>query len=96
MFDWDYEGAAGAWIEPDLPGPTWVTCNRVNDHAHLVWGLSAPVLINGQGLHDGPVRYLAAVENGIRAAVRGDPGYTGLITKNPRHKEWELRRFGGL
>lgn len=95
IFDCDYAGAAGAWLDV-LPIPTWISRNRVNDHAHLVWGLSAPVLVDAEGLHEGPVRYLAAVEGGIRAAVRGDPGYSGLITKNPRHPVWDTRTSGAL
>ncbi len=95
IYDCDYEGAAGAWLDV-LPIPTWIARNRLNDHAHLVWGLSAPVLVDGAGLHDGPVRYLAAVEGGIRAAIRGDPGYSGLITKNPRHPVWDTRTSGAL
>jgi transposase-like protein len=96
IFDCDFPGAAGVWLEKDLPAPTWITINRVNTHAHLVWGISAPVLMDGEGLHQGPVRYLAAIENGLRAAVNGDPGYSGLLTKNPAHPRWDTRQLGGL
>jgi hypothetical protein len=63
--------------------------NPVNGHAHLSWGLDAPVLL---GQHDRaqPMRYLAAVEEAMRAKVDGDEGYSGLIAKNPKHPSWRV------
>ncbi len=34
------------------------------------------------------MRYLAAVENSMIALMEADPGYSGLITKNPIHSHW--------
>lgn len=90
IHDCDYPGAAIAWESAGLPPPTWAAANRQNAHAHLVWGLSAPVLVDGLGARDAPMRYLAAIESYMRERLRADPGYTGLITKNPMHPLWRV------
>lgn len=88
IFDVDRPGAALAWYDSHLPEPFWVSQNPMNGHAHLCYGLDAPVLL---GYHDRqrPMRYLAAVESAMRAKLEADPGYSGLITKNPAHKAWK-------
>lgn len=87
IFDIDRAGAALAWEDAGLPEPFWTSQNPANGHAHLSFGLDAPVLL---GDHDRqqPMRYLAAVERAMRDAMAADPGYSGLITKNPRHSHW--------
>lgn len=92
MFDVDRPGAAVAWEDADLPPPTWISQNRSNGHAHLVWGLSAPVLVDGLEARRAPMRYLAGVESLMRERLQADPGFGGLITKNPRHPEWRTLR----
>lgn len=40
-----------------------------------------------------PLRYLATIEACMRAYLRGDDGYSGLMTKNPiQPPYWELLR----
>jgi hypothetical protein len=39
-----------------------------------------------------PLRYLCAVEAAFRARLDADPGFSGLITKNPLHPMWRLLR----
>lgn len=94
IFDLDRAGAALAWEDADLPPPTWAAVNRENGHAHLVYGLSAPVLLTdgSQYARQGPVRKLEAVESAIRAKLEADPGFAGLITKNPAHPLWRVLR----
>lgn len=85
--DIDRPGAAFAWDDVLLPEPAWTATNPLNGHAHIAWGLDAPVLL---GEHDRqqPMRYLAAVESAIREKLDADNGYSGLITKNPLHSGW--------
>lgn len=92
IHDVDRPGAAVAWEAAGLPPPTWAAVNRENAHAHLVWGLSAPVLVDGLGARDAPMRYLCAVEACMRNKLHADPGYSGLITKNPAHPLWRVLR----
>jgi hypothetical protein len=35
-----------------------------------------------------PLRYAAAIENGMANKLGSDPGYVGLITKNPLNPHW--------
>lgn len=88
LFDIDRRGAASAWEDADLPPPAWTSINRANGHAHSAWGLRAPVLTSGLGARDAPMRYLCAVESLMRERLQADPGFSGLITKNPAHPTW--------
>lgn len=92
IFDVDRPGAALAWEAGNLPPPNWVTINKQNAHAHLVWGLSAPVLVESPEARQAPIRYLLAVESAFREKLQADCGYSGLITKNPSHPLWRTLR----
>jgi hypothetical protein len=92
IHDCDYEGAGIAWELANLPPPSWVAINRENAHAHIVYGLSAPVLVDHLSARDAPLRYLAAIESAMREVLRADQGYSGLITKNPAHPIWKTYR----
>lgn len=92
IHDCDYEGAALAWEDANLPPPTWAAINPENAHAHLVWGLSAPVLVDSLHAREGPLRFLCAIEACMRELLHADPGFSGLITKNPAHPAWRLLR----
>lgn len=89
LFDLDRSDAAVRWDDVLLPEPAWIAQNRESGRAHLAWGLDAPVLL---GQHDRarPMRYLAAVESAMRAKLEADPGYSGLVTKNPAHDDWRV------
>ena len=92
LHDLDYPGAALAWEDALLPPPSWTAMNRENGHAHLCYGLVAPVLVDGMGARDAPMRYLCAVESMMREKLRADPGFSGLVTKNPAHPLWRVLR----
>ena len=92
LFDVDRPGAALSWEHAMLPSPAWAAVNRQNGHAHLSWGLAVPVLTDGLGARDAPMRYLAAVESMMREKLQADPGFSGLITKNPQHPLWRTLR----
>jgi hypothetical protein len=89
VHDIDRSGAAIAWEDADLPPPAWSAANRANGHAHLAWGLRAPVL-TGDGGRDAPLRYLTTIEAAYRARLDADRGYAGVITKNPLHPLWRV------
>jgi hypothetical protein len=91
IFDIDADNGHLVWEWANLPPPSWAAINKANGHAHLVWGLSAPVLVDGMGARDAPMRYLCAVESLMRAQMHGaDVGYSGVITKNPAHPLWKV------
>lgn len=88
IYDIDRPGGGLAWDEANLPPPSWATVNKANGHAHLVYGLSAPVLTASMEARQAPLKYLNAVESAFRAKLGGDDGYSGLLTKNPAHPLW--------
>lgn len=88
IHDVDRPGGALAWEGANLPPPSWSSVNRENGHAHLVWGLRAPVLVDGLGAREAPMRYLSAVEAMMCELLQADTGYSGLITKNPSNPHW--------
>lgn len=92
IFDIDRAGAVMAWDDAGLPPPSWAAANRETAHAHLVWGLTAPVLVDSLDLRQRPLRYLCAVEAAFRERLRADQGYSGLLTKNPAHPHWRVWR----
>lgn len=92
LFDIDRPDAATAWETAKLLPPTWNVINRENLHGHSAWGVSAPVLVDGLGARDAPMRYLCAIEAMMRDRLDADPGFAGLITKNPAHPRWQTLR----
>jgi hypothetical protein len=92
IYDVDRSGAAVAWEDAMLPPPSWASVNRANGHAHLVWGITAPVLVDSPDMRQAPLRYLCAVEAAFREGLQADQGYSGLITKNPAHPIWRTLR----
>jgi hypothetical protein len=92
LHDIDRSDAAIAWEQAGLPPPAWTAVNRANGHAHSAWGLSAPVLVDGLGARDAPMRYLCAIESLMRERMQADRGFVGLITKNPAWPGWHVLR----
>ncbi len=92
IYDVDRAGGALAWEDAGLPPPSWAAANRENAHAHLVWGLTAPVLVDSPDMRQAPLRYLCGVEAAFRERLQADQGYSGLITKNPAHPLWRTLR----
>ncbi len=92
MLDVDHSDAALRWERAGLAAPSFMTRNRQNGHAHVVYGLAAPVLTNSPDARQAPLRYLCSIEHAYRAALEADPGFSGLITKNPLHPLWETLR----
>ena len=67
--------------------PTVVTENPTSGHAHAIWALTAPVATT-EYAHRRPLALAAAVTEGLRRSVDGDPAFGGLITKNPLNGNW--------
>ena len=87
IFDLDYRGGAFAWERVNLPPPTVTVSNPANAHAHLLYGLTTPVALS-DAARDAPLRFAAALQAAFLAKLIADPGYAGLITKNPFHGAW--------
>lgn len=87
VFDIDRPGAADAAYLADLPPPTITAINPKNGHAHLFYGLEVPV-VKTQAGRAAPIRYAEAIEAAYHARLLADPGYSGLIAKNPLAAAW--------
>ncbi|MGA7778583.1 MAG: replication initiation protein [Paraburkholderia sp.] len=86
-FDVDKRGGADFPEDRGLPPPTWACTNPANGHAHLAYALRAPVCKTLSARQD-PLRYAAAVEEGMRLALSADAAYAGLMIKNPYCGYW--------
>lgn len=89
ILDIDRPGAAFAWVDADLPPPTYVAINPENGHAHIGYALASPVCTSDAG-RIAPIRYLAAIERAYGLKVGADFGFTGPLAKNPLHHGWRL------
>jgi len=90
VFDIDREfNWARAPGTPGLPVPAWITWNAENRHAHVAYGLTAPVPLTSAAKPK-PMRYLSAVENAYCERLQADPRYTNRLTKNPAHDFWDV------
>lgn len=92
VFDLDLCGAALHWDHVDAPAPNITVKNPENGHAHLIYGLVVPVRTAPDGKST-PLRYAASVENALREKLSADPGYSGLICKNPLHTHWQVKEW---
>jgi hypothetical protein len=70
------------------PEPNCVVKNPSNGHAHALYYLAAGVC-RTSAARIKPLRYLAAIERALCRQLRADPGYAGLVTKNPLHPAWQ-------
>ncbi len=71
----------------NLPAPNLFIQNPQNGHAHVLYSLDVPVHHNESSSRHA-IRFAAAVDCGLSAAMKADAGYVGLITKNPVHERW--------
>ena len=88
-FDVDRPDACFASESASLPAPNFVAVNPENGHSLTAYLLAVPVR-KFDGSHRGPIEYLAAIERGFRRRLGADPGYSGLIAKNPLHPHWRV------
>ncbi|MHB8370913.1 MAG: replication initiation protein [Leptospirales bacterium] len=92
VFDVDWEWGAWMWESAGLPVPGWTTINRENGHSHIVYPLKSPVC-RTDAARVKPLRFLAGIEFSFGRMLEADPGYSGLLTKNPLHPFWGLNVF---
>jgi hypothetical protein len=88
VYDVDSETAYIDWWDTPLcPGPSIIVYNRENGHCHFLYALSVPVHTQPTA-HQGPLRFAASVDVALTVVLGADPGYAGLICKNPLHPHW--------
>ena len=95
VLDLDYAAAGTSWIEAGIARPSWICMNKKNGHAHLAWILKSPIPKTPTA-RQSPIRYFSAIEYNIGRILNADPGYAGLVTKNPLHNSWRTIFHGSL
>ena len=77
------------WGGNPTPAPSWMVVNtrprtatRRAGGIHAVYALEVPVA-RTDAAHTLPLRYLAHIADRLSYHLGADPGYTGLITRNP-------------
>jgi len=91
-FDVDRPGAAHDWQLREAPAPNITVENPANLHAHILYGLGLPVLRAPEASIKA-LRYAAAVEQGLRVKLDGDPSYAALTVKNPLCRFWTVQTW---
>ena len=68
--------------------PNLVVNNPGNGYAHIIYAVREAITRTEYARRK-PLAYAAAVVEGLRRSLDGDKGYSGLMTKNPLHQDWE-------
>lgn len=89
VFDVDRPGASLDWFDRGCPAPNIVAENPENGHAHLFYGLDTPVFAQ-DGARNKPLRYAGAISVALSQKLDADPGYRGVLAKNPLHEFWNV------
>lgn len=87
-FDLDRADSGAAWIDCNAPRPNFIIKNPDNGHSHYLYALENAVCTTSAARLQ-PLRYLSAIERAIAVELDADPGYSGLIIKNPLHRHWQ-------
>lgn len=95
ILDLDYPDAGSSWIDAGIARPSWICMNKKNGHAHLTWLLKSPIP-KTPSARQSPIRYFSAIEYNIGRILNADPGYAGLVTKNPLNSYWRTIFHGNL
>lgn len=86
VFDIDRPLAECAAAYAEVAPPNFAVTDRHNGRGHLIYVLEAPVVHVPE--YPRPLAYAAAVELEYCRRMAADPGYAGLITKNPLSARW--------
>jgi hypothetical protein len=86
VMDIDHQDALVRAFRTGLPVPSWVS-ESPSGRAHAGYLLAVPFSTADQA-QTRTLRLAARVQEGLRRQLDADPGYSGLMTKNPLHPDW--------
>lgn len=75
--------------EIGLPAPNFATIDPVKNTSHYCYALSMPIYKDYQE-NDKALRLFAKIQHAYTKILKGDPLYTGMITKNPLCDYWKV------
>lgn len=71
-----------------LPPPNLFIQNPENQHAHVLYSLERPVHMNASSSKKA-IKFCELINHGLLVAMDSDPGYSGLMIKNPLNPNWK-------
>ena len=80
--------AASCMGAGDLPTPNVYATRKASGHAQVFYLLDRPVH-RGEHARAKPLTYLARVSEFYRATLGADTGYTGVLSSNPVHRDYQ-------
>ena len=86
-FDQDHDNLT-QWEDARLPEPNLIVRNQNNRRAHVSYAIES--VCTSDAAYPKPMAYAQAIQEAYCEKLKADPGYTGLITKNPLHNDWHL------
>ncbi|KEQ11268.1 hypothetical protein GZ77_26320 [Endozoicomonas montiporae] len=86
-FDQDHDNLT-QWEDACLPQPNLIVRNLNNRKAHVSYAIES--VCTSDAAYPKPMAYAQAIQEAYCERLQADPGYTGLITKNPLHEDWHL------
>lgn len=90
VFDIDTGFDISMFEDNGLPLPSIITQNKTSkDKAHIIYLLETPVYTT-RNSSTKALRYASVIEDTYAEKLHSDMAYTGLITKNPLSKEWNV------
>ena len=83
VFDCDQPDAArDAILGNKVAVPNWKVVNPNSGHLHVAYALEKPIH-RYPGARPGPLKFTAEVAEYYQQALQADPGYAGVLTRNP-------------
>ena len=86
-FDIDHSNRL-IWEDAGLPPPNMITMTPSTGRSHMLYAIEG--VCTSDIARPKPLAYAAAIQAAYVLQLDADPGYSGLITKNPLHIEWSV------
>ena len=89
-FDIDHDNYF-QWEKAGLPDPNLIVRNLHNRKHHLSYAIES--VCTSDAAHTKPINYLSAIQEAYTELLKADTCYTGLITKNPLHSDFQCQHL---
>lgn len=83
FWDWNYK---------NLPAPHYIVGNPKNGHCHYIYALAMPICRTDNAKLK-PLEYFAKIQQAYTLALKADPTFAGLLTKNPNSAKWRVSQW---